>query len=101
MLTKPAIVSFNKYKEELVHNAPTTARNAIVSIAKKVEDNVLWVMTVPVITLPSAMPKFPATNPLSTLLRTPNALIIKWVHMPTGRLKVAKPQAELTEAQTQ
>ena len=66
-----------EYKEESVHNVPTAARNAIVSIAKKVEDNVLCVMTMPVIMLPSTAPKVPATNPLSALLRVPNALIIK------------------------
>ena len=39
-----------EYEEELVHNAPTAARNAVVSMAKKVEDNVLCVMTTPVVT---------------------------------------------------
>ena len=51
--------------------------NAIISIAKKVEDNVLHVMTTLVIMLPSAVPKAPATNPPSTLLRAPNALVHK------------------------
>ena len=64
-------------EEELVHNVPTTTHNAIVSIAKKVEDNVLRVMTIPVITQPSAMLKSTATNPLSALLRAPNALANK------------------------
>ena len=62
---------------ELVHNVVTAACNAIVSIAKKVEDNILHVMTVLVITLPSAMPKAPAANLPSALLRVPNALVIK------------------------
>ena len=66
-----------EYEEELVHNVPTAARTAIVSIAKKVKDNVLHVMTAPVIMPPSAMLKFPAANPPSALLRAPNALIIK------------------------
>ena len=52
-----------EYKEELVHNVPTAAHNAIVSIAKKVEDNVLHVMTVPVIMPPSAMLKSPSSQP--------------------------------------
>ena len=39
-----------EYEEELVHNVPMAASNAIVSTAKKVEDNVLRVMTVPVVT---------------------------------------------------
>ena len=32
-----------EYEEESVHNVPTAASNAIVSVAKKVEDNVLHV----------------------------------------------------------
>ena len=90
-----------EYKEESVPNVLTAARNAITSIAKKVEDNVLHVMTTPVITPPSAMPKNPVANPLGTLPRVPNALVIKWVRMPMGRLKVAKPRPEPTEAQKQ
>ena len=66
-----------EYKEKLVHNVPTAAQNAIVSIAKKVEDNVLYVMTMLVITLPSAMPKIPEANLPGILPRAPNALVIK------------------------
>ena len=56
---------------------PTAARNAVVSMAKKVEDNVLRVMTMPVVTPPSAMPKTPEANPLGILPKAPNALVIK------------------------
>ena len=42
-----------KYEEESVHNVPTAAHNAVVSVAKKVEDNFLHVMTTLVITPPS------------------------------------------------
>ena len=66
-----------EYEEELVHNTPTAARNAIVSMAKKVKDNVLRVMTVPVVTLPSAAPKTPEANPLGILPKAPNTLVIK------------------------
>ena len=90
-----------EYEEELVHNVPAAARNAIVSIAKKVKDNVLRVMTAPVIMLPSAVPKTPVSNPPDTLPKVSNALVIKQVHMPLGRLKVAKLWPELTEAQKQ
>ena len=45
-----------EYEEELVHNAPMAARNAVVSVAKKVEDNVLHVMSAPVVMPPSAVP---------------------------------------------
>ena len=51
-----------EYKEELVHNVLTAAQNAIVSIAKKVKDNVLCDMTAPVIMPPSAVLKTPAAN---------------------------------------
>ena len=87
-----------EYKEELVHNVPMAAHNAIVSVAKKVEDNVLCVMTAPVVTLPSTAPKTPEANPPGILPKVPNALVIKKVCMPTGRLKVAKPWPELTKA---
>ena len=66
-----------EYEEELVPNAPIAARNAVVSVVKKVEDNVLHVMTMPVITPPSAVPKTPEANPLGVLLKVPYALVIK------------------------
>ena len=66
-----------EYEEELVHNAPMAARNAIVSVAKKVEDNVLHVMTTPVITLPSTAPTTPEADLPGVLPKAPNALIIK------------------------
>ena len=66
-----------EYEEELVHNAPMAACNAVVSVAKKVKDNVLRVMTVLVVTPPSAMLKTPEANPPGILLKVPNALIIK------------------------
>ena len=69
-----------EYEEELVHNVPTAACNAIVFIAKKVEVKILCVMTMPHIRPPSTAPKSPAANPPSTLLwvpRVPNDLVIK------------------------
>ena len=60
-----------------MHNTPMAARNAIVSVAKKVEDNVLRVMTVPVVTPPSAVPTTQEANPPGVLPKAPNALIIK------------------------
>ena len=53
------------------------ARNAIVSMAKKVEDNVLHVMTAPVVMPPSAMPNTPEADPPGILPKAPNALVIK------------------------
>ena len=66
-----------EYKEESVHNAPTDARNSVVSMAKKVEDNILRVMTAPVVTPPSAVPTTPEADPPGVLPKAPNALIIK------------------------
>ena len=66
-----------EYEEESEHNVPTAARNAAISVAKKVEDNVLRVMTAPVITPLSAMPNTPEANPLGILPKAPNALVIK------------------------
>ena len=66
-----------EYEEESVHNVPTAARNAVVSVAKKVEDNILCVMTAPVVTPPSAAPTTPEANSPGILPKAPNALIIK------------------------
>ena len=40
-----------EYEEELMHNVPAIAWNAIVSVAKKVEDNFLHMMTALVVML--------------------------------------------------
>ena len=66
-----------EYKEELVHNVLIGAQNTVVSIAKKVDDNVLCVMTVPVIAPPSTMPKTPEANLPGALPKAPSALVIK------------------------
>ena len=66
-----------EYKEESVHNVPMAAHNAVVSVAKKVKDNVLHVMTTLVITPPSAMLKIPEANPPGILPKAHNALVIK------------------------
>ena len=66
-----------EYKEKLVHNVLTVARNAVVSMAKKVEDNILRVMTAPVVTPPSAMPTTPEANLPGVLPKAPNVLVIK------------------------
>ena len=38
-----------EYEEELVHNVSMAAQNTIISVAKKVEDNVLHMITTPVV----------------------------------------------------
>ena len=65
------------YEEESVHNMLIAAQNTIVSIAKKVEDNVLHVMTAPVIMPPSAAPNTPEADPPGILPKVPNILVIK------------------------
>ena len=77
MLTGEGTGQAMEYEEELVHNVPTAAHNTIVSVAKKVKDNVLYVMTTPVITPPSTMPKISEANPLGVLPKAPNTLVIK------------------------
>ena len=66
-----------EYEEESVHNMPMAARNAVMSVAKKVEDNVLRVMTAPVVTPPSTVLNTPEANPPGILPKVPNALVIK------------------------
>ena len=66
-----------EYKKESVYIIPMAAQDTIVSIAKKVEDNVLHMMTTLVIAPRSAILQNPAANLLHALLRAPNALIIK------------------------
>ena len=55
----------------------TAACNTVVSMAKKVEDNVLCVMTAPVVSSPSATPNTPEVNAPGVLSKAPNALVIK------------------------
>ena len=66
-----------EYEEESVHNMPTAARSTVVSVAKRVEDNVLRVMTAPVVTPPSATPTTPEANQPGALPKAPNSLVIK------------------------
>ena len=66
-----------EYKEDLVQNVLTAAWNAIVFIAKKVEDNILCITTAPVIALQSTALQTPVANLLHALLRAPNTLVIK------------------------
>ena len=76
-LTGEGTVQAMEYEEELVHNVLTAAQNAVVSIAKKVKDNVLHMMTVLVIVPQSTAQQSPAANLPHALLRVPNAFIIK------------------------
>ena len=66
-----------EYEEELVHSTWTIAQNTIVYMAKKVEDNVMHVMTTPVIVEQSVLLQKPTDNPLCASLKVPNALAIK------------------------
>ena len=66
-----------EYEEELVHNVLMAAQNAIVSIAREVKGNILYMMTALVIAPQPTVLQTPAATPLHTLLRVPNALVIK------------------------
>ena len=89
-----------EYEEESIHNVLMAAQNTIVSIAKKVKDNILHVMTTLVIALQPTMLQTPVANLLHALVRAPNTLVDKWVRMPMGKLKDAKPWTEPAKAQT-
>ena len=80
---------------------PAIVWNVKVSVAKKVEDKILHMMTEPVIALQPAVPQDPAAKPPCTLLKATNALFIKQVHMLVGKLKAAKPWPKPAKAQAQ
>ena len=90
-----------EYMEKSVYNAPAIAQNTVTWVAKKVEDNVMRVMTTPIIALQSATLQDPAANPPHALLKVHNAIVFKKVHMPMGKLKATKPWPELAKAQAQ
>ena len=66
-----------EYEEELVHNALAIAQSAFISVAKKVEDNILCMMTAPVATPQPTKLQNPMANPPCTLLKAPDTLVIK------------------------
>ena len=86
-----------EYEEEPVHNVLAVTCNAIVSIASKVGDDVLQIMTILVIAPQPAKLSNPAANPPCTLLKVPNILVIKQVHMPSSKLKATKLWPQLAE----
>ena len=89
-----------EYKEELVHNVPAIAWNVIISKAKRVEDNVLCMMTAFVIVNP-AMLQNTAANLPHALPKAPNTFVIKQVYMPMGKLKAARLCPKPTKARAQ
>ena len=62
-----------------MYNALAIAQNAIVSIALKVEDNILHIMMAQVIALEPTIPINPAVNLLHAFLKAPSALVVKQV----------------------
>ena len=74
-----------------MHNVLAIAWNAVMSVASKVEDSILWMMTMLVIVPQPAMPSNPVTNLLHALLKALKSLIIKQVNMPSSKLKASKP----------
>ena len=87
-----------EYKEESVHNALTVAYNAVVYIVLNADNNILCIMIVPVIALQLDALSNPAANLLPTLLKAPNALVIKQVCIPSGKLKAKKSKSKLAKA---
>ena len=79
-----------EYEQESVHSLPAAAHNLLVSADLKVKDNILWVMTSPLIALKAAAPSNPAARLLHTLLKAPNALLIKQVCILSSKLKSLK-----------
>ena len=65
-----------EHEEKLVHNVPMAAQNTIVSIAKKVENNVLHMMTTLVVALQFAALQTPVANLLHVLLSERSVHII-------------------------
>ena len=65
-----------EHKEELVHNAPAIAQNAVMSMARKVKDIVLHRMTALVIIPQPATLQNPVAHKLCILLKVPNTLFI-------------------------
>ena len=84
-----------------MHNVPAITWNAIVSVAKKVEDNILHIITAPIVMQQPAALQDPVANPPSALLKAPNTLIIKQIHIPMGKLNVTKPWLKPAEARAQ
>ena len=66
-----------EYKEKLVQNLPAIAQNATMPMAKKVKENILHVMTVPVLAPHLTAPQNLAVNPPHALLKVPNTFVIK------------------------
>ena len=66
-----------EHEKESVHNVLAIAQKAIILVAKKVENNILCVITAPVIMLQPTTLQDPMANPPHTLLKVPNAFVIK------------------------
>ena len=81
-----------------MHNVVAIPLNAVISVAKKVEDNVLCIMTALAIVLQPTTLQNPVASPLRSMLKAPNTLVIKQVRMPTGKLKAAKLWPQPVEA---
>ena len=90
-----------EYNKESVHNVLAVTYNAVVFIALKFRDNVLHIMMVPITALQPAMRSNPVAKLIHALLKVPNALVIKQVHMPSRKLKATMLQPELASARAQ
>ena len=80
-----------------MHNVLAITQKAVVSMVNKVQDNILYVVMAPVIALQPFAPSNSPANMLHTLLRGPNALVIKYMHLPFRKPKAAKLWPDLAD----
>ena len=83
-----------KYEKESMHNVVAITHNAVVSIASKDKDNILCIIVVLVNALHPAGPSNPTANPIHTLLKAPNALVIKKMHILSKQTEGHKATAQ-------
>ena len=82
----------------MVHKVLAIAQNAIMSVAKKVKDNIIHMINATVIMMQPTVLENPVAYLPCTLLKVPNGLVIKQVCIPSGKLKTAKLPPKLAKA---
>ena len=80
-----------------MHNVLTVAPNSTISITSKVKENILHIMIALFNATQPAIATNLGANAPYALLKVPNALVTKQVHMPSRKIKATKAQPELTE----
>ena len=75
-----------EYDEEPMHGVPIFSQNVVVSVTSKVKDSALYTTTAPVIALLTIIAPNPVSKLPKTLVKVPNALVVKLVSMPSKKL---------------